>query len=91
MTIKITATPITGRNLKPGDLFSSYGREYWDGIDGKLSIGERVYIRTNTSIDLAPDADDLVYLIIITQTEETDHDSMPGMQAMGRDNASPAG
>ena len=72
MTIKISATPITGRNLKPGDLFSVIGPEYWNDIDRKQLIGELVYIRTNTSADQAPDSDELIYLITIEQTEEVE-------------------
>ena len=87
MTVKITATPTTGRNLKPGDLFSTCGTEYWASIDSRLTIGERVYIRTNTPVDATPDSDELIYLITMTQTEEPDHDDMSAMQAMGCDNA----
>jgi hypothetical protein len=49
----ITATPILSQDLKPGDLFSTYGPEYWQGdrflrtsYEKNQPIGERVYIRT---------------------------------------------
>lgn len=70
MTIKIITTPTTGRNLKPGDLFSIRGSDYWGTFDSTDSIGELVYIRTNEPADSAPDSDELVYLITIERTEK---------------------
>jgi hypothetical protein len=47
--MKINATKIMGKDLKPGDLFSTVGQIYWDVSDNdKLRIGEKVYIRTNS-------------------------------------------
>lgn len=63
--MKITATPVKAHELKPGDLFSTYGPDYWSLFDMRQSIGESVYIRT-----LAPPLDDseknlTVYRIVI--------------------------
>ncbi len=47
--IKIKAEEVFSKDLKPGDLFSSYGPDYWEDDLGRLnrqSLGERVYIRT---------------------------------------------
>lgn len=44
--MKIVATPIKSQDLKAGDLFSTAGPEYWDRE--KASIGEKVYVRTET-------------------------------------------
>lgn len=46
--VKIKATKVKGGELKAGDLFSTANQEYWDRIDKDISIGEKVYIRTNT-------------------------------------------
>ena len=46
--MKIKATKIKGKDLKAGDLFSTADQLYWDNIESKMSIGEKVYIRTNT-------------------------------------------
>lgn len=61
MTIR--ATLCKGRDLKPGDLFSTEGQDYWGTFDQNLSVGERVYIRTNTPADLYPDLDEEIYRI----------------------------
>lgn len=63
----ITATRCKARDLKPGDLFSIVGPHYWERIDMMESIGERVYIRTNTPADYADDEDQYVYRITILQ------------------------
>lgn len=64
--MKIKATPIKGSDLKPGDLFSTAPQAYWDNIPG--SIGERVYIRTDSPAEWAPDFDSYVYKITIEDT-----------------------
>lgn len=45
--MKVVATPIKAKDLKPGDLFSIAGPNYWRNIDKLKIIGEKVYIRTN--------------------------------------------
>lgn len=42
-----TATACTGKDLKPGDAFSTHGQDYWDTHRDHKAIGERVYIRTD--------------------------------------------
>lgn len=61
--VRIKATPTTGRDLHPGDLFSIAGPEYWDMVDATRSIGERVYVRMNTPAEESPDLDEQVYRI----------------------------
>lgn len=46
--LKIKATRIKGKDLKPGDLFSTAGPFYWSRRD-PMAIGEKVYIRTDAS------------------------------------------
>lgn len=70
MGVKITATLVTGRDLKPGDLFSIAGPAYWDKAMDKRSVGEAVYIRTHTDASRFPDANDTVYRITIITTED---------------------
>ena len=61
--MKITATQIKAKELKPGDLFSTAGQEYWDKMSFG-SLGEKVYIRTNTPTPI-DQAEDEIYLITI--------------------------
>jgi len=55
---------IKAKDLQPGDLFSTAHPLYWEHIDNRPSVGEKVYIRTNT---LAPEdqKEDIVYKIRI--------------------------
>lgn len=70
--MNIKAIPVTGRDLKAGDLFSTVGPEYWDNISTKQSIGERVYIRTETPSFAASDADAEVYKIVVQDQDLID-------------------
>jgi hypothetical protein len=66
MQFRIRATPIAAKDLVPGDLFSTYGPSYWDSPPSG-SIGERVYIRTETPAANADDADSTVFRIEIVR------------------------
>ncbi|HEY2243423.1 MAG TPA: hypothetical protein VGH47_04265 [Xanthobacteraceae bacterium] len=66
--MKVKATSVAGRDLHPGDLFSTVGPDYWQRIDANESIGERVYIRTNTPSANANDADACVFKIEIERS-----------------------
>jgi hypothetical protein len=70
MTIEIRATRCKGKDLKPGDLFSTAGPEYWADFKSKQSIGERVYIRTHAPAtpETGPEAD--VYRIEIVADQD---------------------
>ena len=65
MTVQIKATKCTGRDLRPGDLFSTADQYYWDQFPNRLSVGERVYIRTNMPADAFPDVDEEIFRITI--------------------------
>jgi len=68
MTVKFKAEPIKAGDLKPGDMFSTYGPSYWDSVDGKRSVGERVYLRTNTpASEASDDPNIMVYQITVLQ------------------------
>ena len=67
--MKIKATLVVGFQLKPGDLFSTLGSQYWDHIDERGSVGECVYIRTNVPASDFPDADAMVYRIEVGHDE----------------------
>ena len=71
MKVKIKAELVTGRDLRPGDLFSAAGPSYWDTALDKGSVGEAVYIRTRIDADRFHDANDTIYRITIVR-EETD-------------------
>ena len=47
--MKFKATKVKARELKPGDMFSTKGSEYWATADNDKpkSLGERVFLRTN--------------------------------------------
>jgi hypothetical protein len=63
-TLKFKCEKVKGRDLKPGDLFSTVGDLYWNLGRDPETIGEKVYIRT----EAPPEADDLdseVYRITI--------------------------
>lgn len=69
MPVRIKAELVTGRDLAPGDLFSTAGPEYWDNALDRASVGERVFIRTNSSPDRVDDADQPIYRITIERSE----------------------
>jgi len=48
--MEFITTKIKGKDLRPGDLFSTMGELYWNknNINLHISLGERVYIRTET-------------------------------------------
>lgn len=50
--MKFKVTELKGKELKPGDLFSTIGKLYWSekNIMQHLSIGEKVYIRTDNPL-----------------------------------------
>lgn len=62
---RIIAEKVLGKDLKPGELFSMVGPDYWDLAMDRRGIGERVYIRTNAPTSNAPDSDATVYRITI--------------------------
>ena len=69
--VVLRAVPIHAHALKPGDLFSTEGPEYWSLFPGLPSIGERVYIRTYTQASNAADSNTTVYRIdIIHKNQE---------------------
>jgi len=63
--MKIKATPIKGKDLLAGDLFSIAGPVYWNNHHEHGAVGEKVYIRTETPFSTAPDYDEIVYKIEI--------------------------
>jgi len=67
MKVRIKAELVTGRDLRPGDLFSAAGPSYWDTALDKGSVGEAVYIRTHINADRFHDANDTIYRITIVQ------------------------
>lgn len=70
MKAKVTCEAVAGKDLKPGDLFSTAGPQYWDRFDEAMGVGERVYIRTNNPPHAADDCEKVVYRLTITTDEE---------------------
>ncbi len=63
--MRVIATPVKARDLKPGDLFSTANQRYFDrALRQGHSHGERVYVRTNTQCT-ERQLDDDVYRITI--------------------------
>jgi len=64
--MRIKATRVRAEELKPGDLFSIAGPEWWDHHDELApgAIGQKVYIRTEAPCPL-DQKDDEVYRITI--------------------------
>lgn len=69
--MKVIATKVKAKELEPGDLFSNAGQPYWDiAIEqSQGTVGERVYIRTNTQCPKAH-VDDEVYRITVERGDE---------------------
>lgn len=62
----ILTKKMRGDELKPGDLFSTVGQEYWDTIKSNKSVGERVYIRTEAVSPLGENGKEIYKVTIIT-------------------------
>ena len=45
--MRIIATAVKAKDLKPGDLFCAAGQEYFDNVVSGDFVGQKVYIRTN--------------------------------------------
>ena len=67
--MRVKAEKVTGRDLKPGDLFSTAGQDYWDIAMNQGSVGERLYVRTKIDADRFDDADEPIYRITIERDE----------------------
>ncbi len=65
--IRVRAERIKGKDLQPGDLFSTAGPSYWDQAVYGDSVGEAVFIRTHSAS--APDGDDYVFRIHIEHVQ----------------------
>ena len=57
-----------GKDLNPGALFSSEGDSYWQHRNPK-SIGEKVYIRTDTPLTPTQEDEEVYLITIITEPE----------------------
>ncbi len=60
--VRIRAEKIEAKYLKPGELYSTVGHEYWDHAMTRGEIGITVMIRTYVDAD---GGDELVYRILI--------------------------
>ena len=62
--MKILTEQMKAKDLKPGDLFSSEGASYWDNFHHQPSIGEKVYVRTDTPCPAAQE-EEVIYKLTI--------------------------
>lgn len=67
--MKIIATKVKGRDLRPGVLFSTAPQSYWDHRDA-LAIGEKVYIRTDAPCPKDQEDEDIYRITVIVQEEQ---------------------
>jgi len=44
--MKFKVETVKAKELQPGDLFTSYDEEYWEGVPRPGVVGEKVFIRT---------------------------------------------
>ena len=70
--MKIKTELVKGKDLKPGDLFSTRGDDYWQHLNSKilLSLGEKVYIRTEAPLPSIAEGEEQVYRITIEKGDE---------------------
>lgn len=68
--MRIVAEKITGGQLRPGDLFSTAGPEYWDHLPHPDSVGERVYIRTMAPTPVGQEEDEIYRITIQREDSE---------------------
>lgn len=67
--VRFKAEEILGRDLRPGDLFSTAGPEVWDHVDTRGSIGEKLYVRTNVTEEQAKDGHLPIYRVTLEIVE----------------------
>ena len=65
--MKIIATTITAKDLRPGDLFSTANQTYWDLRD-RNAVGEKVFIRTESACP-SDQADEVIHRITVEDVE----------------------
>lgn len=64
MTMRFEAEPVKGKDLKPGDLFSTASQFYWDHRDPS-ALGEKVYVRTEAPTPPEQAEDDIFRIAIV--------------------------
>lgn len=69
--MKIKAFNVKASDLKPGDLFSTQGNEYWGHPERQAGypVGEKVYIRTTIPCPES-EKEESIYLIKIFKDKE---------------------
>jgi hypothetical protein len=65
--IRIRTELVYPKDLKPGELFSTVGDNYWQNFSEKDSYGERVYIRTPAPAENFEGAQEPIYRITIEE------------------------
>lgn len=68
--IRIIAKPIKAKDLKPGDLFSTAGPEYWSYMGTRKSIGEKVYVRTDAADPVDQGQAEVFRIVIVKQSPQ---------------------
>lgn len=75
-TMRVVAVKTESEHLKPGDLFSDRGPDYWVSVVNKLPC-DQLYFRTNNmdEMDFAEDGDSLYKITIVVIDNETKAES----------------
>lgn len=70
--MKVIATLVKAKDLKPGDLFHSKGPKYWETLMPlQHSVGEVVFLRTETPCPI-DQVDEEVYRITVDHAKKSD-------------------
>jgi hypothetical protein len=70
VSLIVECVAMPARDLKPGDLFSIRGPEYWLPALHSGSVGEKVYVRTDTPATGRED-DTPVYRLTFSDSEDS--------------------
>ena len=63
--MRVVAKKTTAKDLRPGDLFSTGGPDYWAEVASRPGvIGERVYVRTDQPCP-AGEENEVVYRLVV--------------------------
>ena len=68
--MKFHVALVKAKDLRPGDLFSNAGADYWNGRRDKTAVAEKVYMRTECPCPVDQE-NDKVYRVMMVDSDET--------------------
>lgn len=72
-TMRIIAVKVEPEHLKPGDLWSDRGPEYWGTVNNKLAT-DMIFVKLNIDFD-EPETDEFFRITIVVIDNETKSES----------------